>query len=1315
MNNITIFILLIIVIGLLKLDYKIFTTNYNILCILFIFLLSLLLLSNIKENLTSDETNMALLTAIKKGDSPKIQLKVVNDTEVSGQVGGNTFLGGMFGKNVKFFNDKFYLTYIKYNESNYASSDIKLANMNGFDVGVIKGLGLDNNEWSFKSSGDSPNLYHITQVINNNTFYLTFVDVPIGGDSRTIYKDINDKCYDIVLMNDIDYAKQSYNGWNLRSKSPKTFEIYTTIDSNEYYLYTTANAEDGNDCEHDIRYNSSRPNCKNVFLVRDIYTGNSNSKRYSQTENPVHWYFEYDDYSHSGKKIERDLDISIDNISDKSKDHVYKNFTLNGELKYFYITQKYKNDVKIWSDHKSNFDPDSKWVTRKLNNSDTYIGVKHNLAIKVDSIQNIDSRIEEGWSCDDYDGDSIVCMKLLDGENPELGLFDTPHGQALLTFNDKCIVELSSLEINSNRYGMFNKNTSQKTITNMQINPFILIVFNNIVMVKTIKLKLGELAKMNSYTYKLELYRNGGTSDAAAIYEKDIYERDGPVYTFTDIDVDNVRYAKITLTNNVSSVLSLAFIGIYGKEKTIDKKCPTIDREKEKEIIRNRFSIKNEEEIDNRLKNKEQDIIEDTSNKILTFLNKVESHIEWNNINETCKKIKIMIGKENNNEPIELALSNIIIMASPNKGNPNYINYVDPTLYTELKISSSNKNPEYNKDNCINQNILSYCKSGYENNPWIQIEFNEYIYVNKILIYNIQQNNLNVDTAILNSNILPCTIKLLNIFDSTILEGYKLLFHIPIIVNGRLPNANSSCSDLSKIENYGSSKYLRFMADVEGNTSGKKCNYCRLISDNENNDKYRIGCSDYYEDIKYESTKLDKNVNLNTLFIHKLDDNKENVCYCKDNYINCLVNNPIDGDETTIGFNKNRKFTNLLCNSTDDANILKKTVNEYYNTDIGDDSYYKVNTGFYNKQLDLIFLFRNQKIGKTNHVIYYILKSNLEKKDETIKARFIATDNSGEYFRNIPEIFTKELKMTMCIDNIVYLFTNDSFIKYDIVGKKMIDNESLISNIFKNYDKEITECSYFNEHFHFFKGSTIFKYEIPKKSKNFRLKNTENINTIFEDLKLNSIDCCVSIEDELTNKDKFLITKDSMYIDYEEDGPKYRKKLNKLVDWSLDKNFMYSNDIRTSETVKRYMNQTDYSNYDLEYDSVNSNNVIVNKNDKCNRQYPIYPALSKRYLINKHKTFENPNTCNNSNPIPKRKLMIDIMNFGNLSKYLEASVDYKKKKYNINTVKDLVCHLNSNNDSSITYTVDNIVQESINKTFENPKLIAAFFGFQKKR
>lgn len=1312
MNNISIFIILIIAVGLLNIDYKIFTVNYNILCVLFIFLLALLLLSNRMENLTMDETNTSLLTAIKRGDSPKIQLKVISHQEVRAPVFG---ISGI-GNNIKFFSeDSFYLTYIKYN-NNHALSDIKLANpnTNGYDVGVMKGLGLDNNEWTFKSSGDSDNLYHITIEINNNTFYLTYVNVP-SGDSRTIFPDINEKCYDVVLMNNTDYSKNNH-GWYLRSKSENTFEIYAEIDSNEFYLYTSA-LEDGNDCKNDYRYKSSSKNCKNVILVRDIYNGVKKSKEHSQSINPVLWFFEYDNYSESGKKIDRELHISIDNIPDKSKEHVYKNFTINNEQKYFYITHNYKHDVKFWPEYNDNFNPGSEWSTRRLNNSNTYIGVKNKLAITLDTLANIEEKRSQGWACDDYDGNNIVCIKLLDGENPEIGLFDVPPGQNLLTISDKCTVELSSLDINSNRYAMFNKNLSQQTITHKKKHQFALIVFNNIVMVKTINLRLAETPKMHSNTYKIQLYGNGNASDSSAIYEKDFLGANGPVHPFKDINKE-VRYAKITLTNDEASVLALSFIGIYGIEKIVDKKCPTIDREKEKQIIRNTFSMKNEQEIANRVKDMEQGIVENTSNKILTFLNNVNSQIEWNNINEMCTKIKIIIGKENNNQPIELALSNIIIMASPTKGNYKYKNYADPKLYKELKISSTNEDPEYHKDNCVNQNILSYCKSGYENNPYIEIEFYEPgIYVNKIIIYNIHENNLNLENNITNSNILPCTIKLLNKYDSTILEGYKSLFNTPIIVYGRLPNVNSSCKiDLSKIQDYGSSKYLRFMADVEGNTSGQKCNYCRLLSDNHSNDKYRIGCSDYYEDVKYESTKLDNNINLNTLFIHKLDDNKENVCYCKDNYINCLVNNPVDGDETTIGFNKNRKFTNLLCNSTDNAETLKKTVNEYYNIDSSNDSYYKVDTGFYNKQLDLLFLFKNQKIGKNNHVIYYILKSNFEKKDDTTKSRFMSTDNSGEYFRNIPEIFTKELKMTMCIDNIVYLFNSNKFIRYNIIGKNIIDREPiLISSFFNNYDSEVNECSYFNDIVHFFKGSNVFKYELSKKTQAFRYKSKENINTIFEDINLNSFDCCISIEDDLTNKDKFFITKDSMYINYTEDGNKYRKKLNKLVDWTLDKNFMYSDDIRTSENVKRYIEQTDYSNYNMEYDSVNANNLIINKNTKCNKQYPIYPTLSKRYLINKEKTFEKPDKCNNNNPIPKRNLMIDIMNFGNLSKYLEANVDYKKKKYNINTVKDLVCQLNPNNDSNSKYTVDNIVKESINKTFENPRLIAQFFGFRKKR
>lgn len=1299
MNNISIIIILIIVIGLINIDCNLFMGYYNILCILFIFLLALLILVNKKENLTINNPNISLLKSIKNGESLEIQLKVINDTEVSDDLMGLSLVG--LAKKKKFFiEDKYYLTYLKYDNSTVnKESDIYLSNSNtdGYDVGVMRGLGTNNTNWNFKYSDD--NKYHISTNINNKTYYLTYINIP-DGDSKSIYQDANDKTYEVVLKNTEQYSK---HGWNLLSKGKDKFEISIKIDNTDFYLYTTAYYPDGSDCKYDTRPNK----CKNVFLVKSLYSSTENAIKYSQSRNPVNWLFDYNNFTSNGKIINRELEISIDNISNVSSNFANIPFKINNNDKYFYISDKFKDYVKIWSDQSDNFNPQNGYAHRKLIGSNTHIGVKNNLDIALDVIDNIDERIDKGWVCDNYDDRNIVCIKVLDNKNPEISLFDAPIGQNLLTFRDNCTLELSTHNTNTHKYDLFNKNVSRKTSTNKQKKPFLLIVFNNIVTVNTIKLKLEEFDELSSYSYKLELYINGNALETAA-RQFDFYGKTGPVYTFSDINLENVRYAKITLTNDNSSVLSISYIGIFGKERKVDKICPTFDKKKCIHIQKYNKQ-KNDEEIISKVEEKKFEIIENTSSKILKYLNKNTSHIEWSNINEMCKKVKIQIGKEKNNEPIQLAISNIIILASPSKGNNSFINYADPKLYQELKISSTNNDSEYSKENCIDQNILTYCKSKFENNPSIEIEFKEDIFVNKIVIYNIENSNLDNNFQ-KNTNIIPCTIQLLNYHGFVILEGYKLDFYSPIIVYGKLPN--SSCNNLSKIKNYGSSKYLRFMADVEGNANGKKCNYCRLIPDISDEDRYRIGCSDHMEDIKYESNKLDKNINLNTLFIHKLDSDKENVCYCKDNNINCLINNPLDDDENAIGFNKTRKFTNLLCNSKDDSYTLKKTVDDYYTSDNINESYYRIDTGFYNKNLDLIFLFKNQKIGKNNYVLYYILKSNLEKKNDLIKARFMISDNSSEYFKNIPDIFTKELKMTMCIKNQVFFFNKKKLIRYNIISKNIIDKNLIpINTVFTNLDSEVNECTYFNGFAHFFKDNIVYKYEFVEKNNKFKFKGMQNINTIFEDINLTNIHTCVSIEDTISNNDKHLITKDSIYIDYTEDGNKYRKKISKLVDWTLDKSFMYSDDIRTSENIKSYIDEKEFGTDNLEYDSINSNNLIKN-NNKCIKQYPIYPALSKRYLINKEKTFNNSNNCNINNPIPKKLIMSDIMNFGKLSSYLDAKVDYKKKKYDINSLKDFVCHLNPSNNPNSKFTADNIVKESMNKTFENPKLIRRFFDLK---
>ena len=97
--------------------------------------------------------------------------------------------------------------------------------------------------------------------------------------------------------------------------------------------------------------------------------------------------------------------------------------------------------------------------------------------------------------------------------------------------------------------------------------------------------------------YKLELFRDGDPSDSSRIYDFDFHGRECPIPTIPPVNKPNVRYAKISLTNDEASVLSISYIAIYGKENIVEKICPKININKEKNQLRQLLESQNAEKI----------------------------------------------------------------------------------------------------------------------------------------------------------------------------------------------------------------------------------------------------------------------------------------------------------------------------------------------------------------------------------------------------------------------------------------------------------------------------------------------------------------------------------------------------------------------------------------------------------------------------------------------------------------------------------------------------------------------------------------------
>lgn len=1332
MNNITILVLVIICIGLLNIDNRLFLLNYNILCILFILLLILLLLANKKEYFK----NNSILSILEVNtNSPELILTVyAPQINIKAPIFGFT-LGGLGSKIYPFKDNNYNLTYFT-NNSNQTNSDYrsKYPNGSGFDVGVIKNQN-ESTKWKLKKINSDENIFYIIcEIKNKGTYYLHYVPNRLDSDCTNVINNESGSCYDVVLLSENEYKKitnteNSSKGWYIKSKGSlqnqsNIYEIKIKIKNNFYWLYTTVGIEDGTDYENDEKCYSNRKKkdnkCRNVFLVKEIYDKNM----YNDVTNPIRWKLNFDDFEIQSK-IKNSQLIEIHDSPNLVDDrYEKKNLIINGNTYYLYILSNHSSNLNIIYNEK-NYEQPNGWSSIKLDTktSDTWISVKPNyLKLAIFNASDEEVKNSEGWSCTripELTENNLLCLKESDGDNIELNFYESSNSNYKKILKDKLIVELSSLEIGkkvNDKYVMFDNNILNKTTTQSEKNPFVLVFFNNeLEELDHVKLRISENEpsinyKWKTYSYKITAYtKNSDTPEFDNEFRAD--NENGPYFIF-EIKAKKINYLKIEIINSNESILSIAHLGIYGKESTGHNKSNSkmqkqntklmehLIKEKKKQFEDN-FEKAVNDEVNNQL-NEKTEII---SKNLISFLNKPTSVIEWNNINSNCRKIKIKIGDKIN--LTRLKISNIVIMASDNENNFNFENYATIENGMKLELHPESKNHETNSKHCANQNLLDVCMSELHVNPYILISYVNDIYVNKILIYNVPVSTEDmISDSIGNNmlnNILPMTISLLNNEESVLLEAYKQTFFDQFKVYGRLPKKSQYCGN-NIIENHGDPKYLREFADLDG--IGKKCNYCRTI-------KYldkgvTLSCASVDNQYENHIGSINTN-NLNTLFIHKLDNKKkDNICMCNNGTVTCFEKNSSSDNFNNTDFLKQKQL-DIKCNYNEGVNKIKEKVNNIYNSDNTNSNLNsRIDTGFYYN--GLIFIFKNQTIGNKNYVIYdrlHVLNNTVEKSDTSIKSRFLKND-SNQYFINIPASITKNLRMTMCIENIVYFFTTDYLVRYNIKEKKLIDESPLIkiNSIFIGHNLDnVSECCYYEKSIFFFNKAEIYEFQLhPNNNKKWNYVKTINKNSIFKDVKFQNFNTCVYINDDILDNQMFFITENSNYLLFNENTEYITRirKINNLVNnWELDLSIMYTDSIRGNSNVKNIIRNMDLN----ENDNVSFNsNYNLNNIDQSSEKCKTSSVLSRRDLIDK-KNSNTPIKCTKKE-IEKCELLKDISNFSNLSSYLKASQNGRNKKYNISTIPELSCYLNSDNSPNKKYSIEELILNANN--FKNKKLMKKY-------
>ena len=988
----------------------------------------------------------------------------------------------------------------------------------------------------------------------------------IGDDCSAVYD--SDICRDVILINDSAYNKQAH--------SDKTYWILEkinnpagTIGANYYairayinnmpqllYLYCIlqGDGDDGQDCES---AGLKKYGCRNVFLApQDSHT-------FSQTLNPVYWRLFLDPSSVPESIMHKSNETQI-SISENALPRPWESLRIRLSGTTYDKFININKNVGLVFNTESDTPSGLQYRSIQFGKGNDWLSVpKESSYILRHVSKNIVNETEkDGFSCSSYDDNTnYICIKESDNPNIETNIMTIPAGQTNFAAKGQCVVTLSSLnnKKKDTSENVIDEDPNTVAMSGFEENPKLHLWLNEDVIIRKI------IIKQHIYNpFNITIYNSNKEVEHSTTFREEDKVTES-VYVIDNITLKG-RYILIEVTKK--GTLALNNIFVIGTSASIPQENESVQKTIKNERAICNIRTKQEKEkhqiqLSDKIRETEDAMRQKTINDILSFINTPQSVIMWENIRIPCRGIKIELLRKD-----YLHISNIQIFGTSTRATSSIDKDWAKDDSTVVKLSSTFTDESetfFGAEKCIDDNLDTYCRTLNTENPYpfITLDFKEDINIDKIIIYNRKDKN--------RQRLVPCKVSLIDGSNQTITYAIKKSFKTNLEISKSFMESPLGCFSFKElgITDIGNVNKFRGWADVEGN--GMKCNFCRVVG-NEGQQFFSCASSSGDNQYKYNTfPNVDLGDNNSTFMSDVYGSNKDDFCRCVGNRYNkqveCLVNNV---NEPNIGFNAIHQ-PNISCNGKTGEELQTEITGNIEGKDLSIEN--RIDTGFYYKEKDLYYLFKNTQIDNKNVVLY--VKMN-RKHEKITNPRLVTTGTNSEW-KGLNDIFKSGIDCTLTDGNDHVYFFKDNFVsKYNIKTKKSVTNMIKINVEFPNIPFDTIDEAYYagSGIALFFKGNKFVQYNIDNQNnKKMRIITTHISQGNFGKMNFERIDTAISFTND-NDIQEILFTRNGKCMIYNDSESQHDNEYNSVIDiskkypnlWEINLDEINKSDIDYSST-----------------------------------------------------------------------------------------------------------------------------------------------------
>ena len=621
-------------------------------------------------------------------------------------------------------------------------------------------------------------------------------------------------------------------------------------------------------------------------------------------------------------------------------------------------------------------------------------------------------------------------------------------------------------------------------------------------------------------------YTDGGKYKGCNFYKRFDKYTSSPDYKKISFK-KNKNYSK----NNAGDICKNPFSKMNDKKEVLK-----MNIKEKKTMIENKHNKQLKEidfQNDNILNDMKDTAFNLATKEVMQFYSNPLNIIEWENVNIRGNKVKIMI----ENKSQSLMISNIQIygkeISNPSNKELKNIDWTN-NKNTIIKMSSIEDKIKHNEAYGIDNNLDTYCKTEFEEEPYIEIQFNdkddndEYIEkdidIEKIIIWNVNTDNTSELNEMDKTNIYPLKIIIYDQYDYEIKFAKKINLSSNLIISKDLPDLPKHLSDKNKKEVYDTFPIKGLIDHYQGwaNVTNTKSNnnkddFCRVLYDKDTKEKY-LKCTPYNNGEPVNSDRKSEYFSKpgievgipNTAYMKDVTNNNlDDYCRCigtpPNTTISCLKAEEHGFTEEDL---KSRIESDCSSMTSDDIKNSNESGNVEvckYKDEYLDTLKYRVDAAFYWKKENAYYLFKNTSIGGKNIVLF--VKVNIQKDSNgtfsseiIIKNKYPAIVNENTWpglnFIHGSDVFNNNLSYIDCVlyngKDQLYFFKQDRCVLYDLNDLNQVSCKSeYIWKVFpgidrKTFGKKLDAAMYIEyqgkQRCIFFSGSKMIDYDLIRKT-----------------------------------------------------------------------------------------------------------------------------------------------------------------------------------------------------------------------------------------